>query len=196
MKVSPTLNSATELPVPTSSSTTLWGNGDEGVLKVRDGFIGHNIRHNLGKAGHGKLLVGIVAVHHRIRIQVEHRIGLAVGAVGVVGQILIPAVFKALGRGRSAMALSRQNTDSSAATNRLSFFMVQFLSIVYRCLPTPPKQGWALSRLLPRPLPQGQGVEASLFSFPAKYGTIAGKPVYHKQESFPLYPISQKKESL
>ena len=44
------------------------------------------------------------------------------------------------------MALSRQNTDSSAAANRLNFFMVQFLSIVYRCLPTPPKQGWALCR--------------------------------------------------
>ena len=104
------------------------GDGDLGVFNVGDGLIGHNVAHDFSQAGHGQLLVGVVAVNRRVGIQVEHEIGLAVGAVGVVG-ILVPAVLKALCPGGHGEGAQQAEHGQQAGGNSLTFLHGGFLSL-------------------------------------------------------------------
>ena len=60
------------------------GNGDLGVFNVGNGLVGHNITHDLGERRYGQLVVGVFAVNHCVRVQIEHEISLAIVAVGLL----------------------------------------------------------------------------------------------------------------
>ena len=59
------------------------GNGDLGVFNIGDVLVGDNIAHDFCEGGHGEGLVGVLRIDYRIRIQIEHQIGLAVGPVRI-----------------------------------------------------------------------------------------------------------------
>ena len=69
------------------------GHGDHRVLQVGDVLVSHDVGHDLRHGGHGQGLVRVVGVHHRVRVQVQHKDRLAVRAL--VG-VAVPVEGKAL----------------------------------------------------------------------------------------------------